>query len=193
MPTTPATPAELALHPQRVRLADLEQMPDGDGTRYEILQGELIMTPAPSRSHMAVAARLANLVTPVLEGTRPDWSFAIQPINLALETDEVTIQCQPDLSIFDQPLETVVADEALLPVIVVEIVSPGNPENDYIRKVNAYAQLGIPEYWIVDPGNVAITYLALGAGTFDTHYTQIAASALLPGLTLIPKDLFAGI
>ncbi len=87
--------------------------------------------------------------------------MAIQPINLEYETDAVTYQCQPDLCVFDQPLEAVVADETLQPVIVIEIVSPGNPENDYIWKVEAYARMGIPEYWIVDPGNRAITFLRL--------------------------------
>ncbi len=183
----------LAQIQRRMRLADLETLPPDDGIRYEILQGKLIMTPAPRRSHMAVATRLVTAISSVLSAALPDWSLAVQPINLELETETVTYQCQPDLSIFDQPLATVAADESLLPVIVLEIVSPGNPENDYIRKVDAYAQMGIPEYWIVDPGNLAVTYLALVTGAYGAHYAQITASALLPDLTLIPADLFAGL
>ena len=119
--------------------------------------------------------------------------MAIQPINLEYETDAVTYQCQPDLSVFDQPLEAVVADETLQPVIVIEIVSPGNPENDYIWKVEAYARMGIPEYWIVDPGNVAITFLRLIIGAQANQYEQRPASGLLSELTIAPTDLFAGI
>lgn len=151
------------------------------------------MTPAPRRSHMAIAARLVNLISPLLTADAPNWSMAIQPINLEYETDEVTFQCQPDLCVFDQPLEAVVADETLQPVIVIEIVSPGNPENDYIWKVEAYARMGTPEYWIVDPGNVAITFLSLVTGAQANHYEQTRASGLLPGLTVTPEQLFAGI
>ena len=119
--------------------------------------------------------------------------MAIQPINLEYETDAVTYQCQPDLSVFDQPLEAVVADETLQPVIVIEIVSPGNPENDYIWKVEAYARMGIPEYWIVDPGNDAVTFLLLTTEPQDAHYVQISASSLLPALNIIPAEIFAGL
>ena len=151
------------------------------------------MTPAPRRSHMAVAARLVNLIGPRLVADARNWSMAIQPINLEYETDAVTDQCQPDLSVFDQPLEAVVADETLQPVIVIEIVSPGNPENDYIWKVEAYARMGIPEYWIVDPGNDAVTFLLLTTEPQDAHYVQISASSLLPALKIIPTEVFAGL
>jgi Uma2 family endonuclease len=183
----------LAWRSPHVRLADLDRLSTDDTLRYEILKGELVVTPAPRRSHMAVAARLVNLIGRQLVTDSRNWSMAIQPINLAYETDEVTYQCQPDLSVFNQPLEAVVADESLQPVIVIEIVSPGNPENDYIWKVEAYARMGMPEYWIVDPGNVAITFLRLITGAQANHYEQIPASGLLPGLTVVPDQLFAGI
>lgn len=188
-PTAP----ELTRRAPRVHLADLNNLPANNGLRYEILKGALVVTPAPRRSHMAVAARLVNLISPLLAADLQNWSMAIQPINLAYETDAVTYQCQPDLCVFDQPLEAVAADEFLQPVIVIEIVSPGNPENDYIWKVEAYAHMGIPEYWSVDPGNVAITFLRLSPAAPGNHYEQIPASGLLPGLTVLPAQLFAGI
>ena len=187
------TASGLAWRSPRVRLVDLEHLSVDGNLRYEILKGELVVTPAPRRSHMAVAARLVNLIGPRLVADARNWSMAIQPINLAYETDAVTYQCQPDLSVFDQPLEAVVADETLQPVIVIEIVSPGNPENDYIWKVEAYARMGIPEYWIVDPGNVAVTFLRLIIDAQANQYEQIPASGLLPELTITPAHLFARI
>ena len=187
------TASGLAWRSPRVRLVDLEHLSVDGNLRYEILKGELVVTPAPRRSHMAIAARLVNLIGPRLVADARNWSMAIQPINLEYETDAVTYQCQPDLSVFDQPLEAVVADETLQPVIVIEIVSPGNPENDYIWKVEAYARMGIPEYWIVDPGNDAVTFLLLTTAPQDAHYVQIPASSLLPALKIIPTEVFAGL
>ena len=187
------TASGLAWRSPRVRLVDLDHLSVDGNLRYEILKGELVVTPAPRRSHMAVAARLVNLIGPRLVADARNWSMAIQPINLEYETDAVTYQCQPDLCVFDQPLEAVVADETLQPVIVIEIVSPGNPENDYIWKVEAYARMGIPEYWIVDPGNRAITFLRRITDAQGNQYELIPASGLLPALTVAPADLFAGI
>ena len=53
--------------------------------------------------------------------------------------------------------------------------------------------MGIPEYWIVDPGNVAITFLRLIIGAQANQYEQRPASGLLSELTIAPTDLFAGI
>jgi Uma2 family endonuclease len=175
------------------RLADLAHFPSEDGLRYEILAGELVVSPAPGRKHGAVACRLIEVLLFVLKRQQPQWCLMAQPINLQLESGETTYHCEPDLSIFDRPLETVVADETLLPVIVVEIVSPGNPENDYVRKVEAYAAFGIPEYWIVDPGNQGVTFLALVETVQGSHFTSVERSGFLPGVTLEPTTLFAGL
>ena len=172
---------------RRYYLADLETFPSEDGYRYEIIEGELIVTPAPGRAHGAVATRLSDLIHAAL--TRTQWSYIGQPINLEIESEETTYHCEPDMSIFDQPVEAIVGDDSIFPVIVIEIVSPGNPNNDYVRKVGAYASLGIPEYWIVDPRNRAITFLTLE----DKTYQQIDRSVRLPDFNLPLEELFAGL
>jgi Uma2 family endonuclease len=172
---------------RRYFLADLDSFPSEDGYRYEIIQGELIVTPSPGRPHGAVATRLSNLLRTTL--TETQWAYIGQPINLEIESKETTYHCEPDLSIFDRPMGEIVDDESIFPVIVIEIVSPGNPNNDYVRKVGAYAALGIPEYWIVDPRNRAITLLTLE----NAAYRQIDRSMLLPNVDLSPDELFAGL
>ena len=175
------------------RLVDLAYFPSEDGLRYEILAGELVVSPAPGRKHGAVAGRLIEILQSALKRLQPQWCLMSQPINLQLESEDITYHCEPDLSIFDRPLEAVVADDTLLPVIVIEIVSPGNPENDYVRKVEAYRAFGIPEYWIVDPGNRGVTYLALVATAQGQHFVPVERSGFLPEVALEPAILFAGL
>ncbi len=181
-----------ALPAKRYRLADLSSFPTEDGYRYEIVDGELIVTPAPARPHGIIASRIAYAVTHYFQEHKPEWSLIAQPISLEWETEDVTYHCEPDITIFDQSFDAVLEDTALLPVIVIEIVSPGNPENDYVRKVNAYADIGIPEYWIVDSRHRTITFLALTTAGSQRHYAKIDESQLLPETELVLDEIFAG-
>ncbi|MBX3053761.1 MAG: Uma2 family endonuclease [Caldilineaceae bacterium] len=178
---------------KRYRLADLSDFPTEDGYRYEIIDGELIVTPAPARRHAALAVRLTRLLSQALDKQQPGWCLITQPFVLETETETTTHHCEPDLGIFAQPLETFVSDEELLPAIVIEIVSPGNPENDYVRKVTAYAAIGIPEYWIVDSRHRTITFLALTTTGQQRHYAKIEHSQLLPETELALDEIFAGL
>lgn len=178
---------------KRYRLADLLDFPTEDGYRYEIIDGELIVTPAPARIHGIIASRIAYAITHYFQEHKPEWSLIAQPISLEWETEDVTYHCEPDISIFDQSFDAVLEDTALLPVIVIEIVSPGNPENDYVRKVNAYADIGIPEYWIVDSRHRTITCLALTTTGRQRHYAKIDSSQLLPETELVLDEIFAGL
>lgn len=185
--------ASRALPDKRYRLADVSSFPTEDGYRYEIVDGELIVTPAPARRHAALAVRLTMLLSQALDKQQPEWCLITQPFVLETETETTTHHCEPDLGIFDQSLETFVSDDDLLPVIVVEIVSPGNPENNYVRKVNAYADFGIPEYWIVDSRHRTITFLELTTTGSQRHYAKIDNSQLLPDNELVLDEIFAGL
>ncbi len=78
--------------------------------------------------------------------------------------------------------------------LVVEIVSPDDPERDTTVKRGDYAEAGIPEYWIVDPGSESVTVLRLE----DEHYVEqgvfrrgaIASSALLDGFVIDVSAVF---
>jgi len=178
---------------KRYRLADVPTFPTENGYRYEIIDGELIVTPAPARPHAALAVRLTLWLSQILSQQHPDWCLITQPFSLEAETETTTYHCEPDLGVFDQPLEAFVSDEKLLPVIVIEIVSPGNPENDYVRKVTAYAAIGIPEYWIVDSRHRTITFLELTTKGSQRHYAKIDNSQLLPDNELVLDEIFAGL
>ena len=78
--------------------------------------------------------------------------------------------------------------------LVMEVVSPDDPQRDLVTKRREYAQAGIPEYWIVNPLDETITVLALRDGTYAEHGifargTQ-ATSALIPGFAVAVSDVF---
>ena len=80
--------------------------------------------------------------------------------------------------------------------LVVEVVSPDDPDRDYITKRADYAEAAIPEYWIVDPRQSLITVLTLTGDTYTTHGEfhpgDIATSPLLPGFTADVTQVLEG-
>jgi Uma2 family endonuclease len=77
--------------------------------------------------------------------------------------------------------------------LVVEIVSPDDPERDTKIKRADYAEAGIPEYWIVDPEGQMITVLQLAGEAYAEHNIfrrgETASSALLNGFVLSVNDI----
>ncbi|GAA3060116.1 hypothetical protein GCM10020229_84740 [Kitasatospora albolonga] len=143
MSIDPATYARLR------EIADkLPQVP-GIG-KIEIANGEIVMMMSPVRRHELAVLRLARQLDAQLPGTHPGFvAFA----GADLEDVGLGRLRRPDLMVFaEQALEG--EQPALLPhevLLVVEVVSRSNPENDYEDKVHDYAAMGIPHYLLVDP------------------------------------------
>ncbi|MFI5532310.1 Uma2 family endonuclease [Kitasatospora sp. NPDC051853] len=126
----------------------LPQMP-GIG-KIEIANGEIVMMMSPVRRHELAVIRLSRQLNTQLSATHPGY---IAHAGADLEDVGLGRLRRPDLMVF---AETAMESEqpALLPhevLLVVEIVSRSNPENDYDAKVHDYAAMGIPHYLLVDP------------------------------------------
>jgi Uma2 family endonuclease len=127
-----------------------------DGRRYEIIEGDLYVTPAPSSMHQTVSRRLQFALMSQLEATGIAMVFNAPFDVIMAETSVV----QPDLAIIRQSRRGSISKRGLegIPDVAIEIISPTTRGNDAILKKAAYARAGIPEYWIVDPdlGHVEI-------------------------------------
>lgn len=126
-------------------VADLEAMPD-DGHRYELIDGVLIVTPAPGTAHQrAVVALLRSLADACPSGAGLEVLVAPYEVVLADDTS-----VQPDLLVARRDQLT---DRCLpaAPVLAVEILSPNNPKYDLDVKRDRYQRAGVPSYWVVDP------------------------------------------
>jgi Uma2 family endonuclease len=171
--TVTAFPPARPKHGGPWTLEDLLDLPD-DGNRYEILDGSLLVSPPPQLTHVYSNQELTNLLTrqvpPHLYVTSANAGVTIRPGRTYLVPELVVVP----RSIFATEARTADPTDVLL---VVEVLSPGNPRRDLITKRRAYAAAGIPQYWIVDPRKRTMAVLTLdGSGE---HYVESAV--LRPG------------
>jgi len=115
--------------------------------RYEILDGELFVTPAPSPLHQRVSKRLQRQLEEFFETSGHGEVFNA-PIDVILSNHDVV---QPDLVVVLDP--TRISSRAIegAPTLLVEVLSPSSRKTDKSTKAKRYAALGVRHYWIVDP------------------------------------------
>ena len=132
--------------------AELQRLPD-DGNRYEVLDGELLVTPLPAGPHQRAAVRLTVWVSTYCD--RHGIGFVVAPGPVPHGDNEL----QPDIAIFLDPTVPFEAnwDRYPLASLVVEVLSPSTRRRDLGSKRAAYLRWGIPEYWIVDTEQRQIT------------------------------------
>lgn len=127
----------------------LDALPD-DGQRYEIIDGELFVTPAPSDVHQLVAAEFWRRLRDYMRPT--DIGRALLSPADVRKPDRKRNRVQPDVFVVrlqdgGRPPYPYDLSDMLL---VVEVLSPGNPIYDYQVKRELYLSNGVPEYWIVN-------------------------------------------
>ncbi len=119
-----------------------------DGNRYEVVHGELLVTPAPRPRHQLVLQRLLVLLHGYLEGAPRRAEVFPSPADISWGEE---LLVQPDL--FVVPRDQVTNDwssyRSLL--LAVEIVSPTTGRADRVVKRRLYQQHNVATYWIVDP------------------------------------------
>lgn len=119
-----------------------------EGLLAQLIDGELIMSPAPTPKHQRVLRELLYL----LEDLKLKGEFFFSPIDLYINHKNVL---QPDLVLVSDSQKHIVTERGIegAPTLVVEVVSPSNGFLDRNTKKRKYLELGVKEYWIVDPGN----------------------------------------
>lgn len=160
-------------------------LPD-DGRRYEILAGELAVTPAPTPRHQEALGNLfAQLHAHV--GARGLGKVYVAPIDVILARTSVV---EPDLVFVRAERLALVSDRGIegSPDLIVEVLSPTTEARDRGVKQELYARFGVPHYWLLDTEARRLTAYEL-AGTTYRQVAERTATAeftptLFPGLTL---------
>ena len=166
---------------------DLEGMPD-DGRRHELVEGVLVVTPAPGAAHQDCVLNLAVLLRETLP---PDLKVMLSPFDWVAGADTVF---QPDLlvarraDVGPQRLEHA-------PVLVVEVLSRSTRLVDLGLKRAAYAEAGVPAYWVVDPDEPGLTAFRLAGTAYEVEASvtgdePFEAGAPCP-VTVVPAQLSA--
>jgi Uma2 family endonuclease len=157
-----------------------------DGLRYEILDGDLEMTPAPSPRHQAVSRNLQRLLDRHVTDNRLGCIYDA-PIDVILAPTTIV---QPDLLFLAAARQHLVSERAIEgpPDLIVEILSPSTARMDQVAKAALYARFGVTCYWIVDPAARTVEIHTLTDGSYRlaaTHAgTERFSAPPLPGLTI---------
>jgi Uma2 family endonuclease len=144
---------------------DLDSMPD-DGRRYELVDGTLVVTPAPSPRHQRAVARLHLILA---KGCPPDLDVLFAPLDVVLTDDTVL---QPDLLVARRS-DFTDRDLPVVPLLAVEVLSASTRRVDLTLKRSRFQAAGCPSYWVVDPDEPSVTAWDLHGG----QYVEVAHAA----------------
>ena len=163
-----------------------------DGRRYEIVNGVLIMAPAPSPEHQSIAVRIAYYMFPFIDLAGIGKLFTA-PIDVDLGPKNVF---QPDLVVVLNAHLDRVAEKKIIgaPDLVVEVASPSTAAYDRLTKYDVYARAGVTEYWIVKPTRRTVEVLVLEHGEYRSLgvFSEQATlpSRAIPGLSVRVEQFF---
>jgi Uma2 family endonuclease len=166
-------------------------LPD-DGQRYEIVNGVLVMAPAPSPAHQDIVGEIYACLRTQVKLTGLGRVF-MGPLDVVLGPKNVF---QPDvLVVLNAHLDRIQAKKMVgAPDLVVEVVSPGSGVMDRIAKYAVYAHAGIPEYWFVKPEKQTVEVFVLEDGEYRSlgifGGQQTLPSRVVPGLPVRVEQFF---
>ena len=165
--------------------ADLESMPD-DGRRYELVDGCLLVTPAPSPPHQTAVLELAVLLRGV---TPPDAQVFVAPLAVVPAGDT---ELQPDVLVARRR-ELTAKELAGSPLLAVEVLSRHTRSFDLGAKRERYERAGTLAYWVFDPQAVRLRAWDLRAGAYaevaDVSGDEAYAATVPFAVTVIPAAL----
>lgn len=149
-------------------------MPD-DRNRYEIIDGELIVSPSPTVTHQKVSKRLLHAIMLHVESTGAGIVFAA-PLDLILSSTRVV---QPDLVVIRPERRSLITERGIEggPDLIIEIISPSTERTDRELKRKLYAAEGVTEYWLVDPRAHTMEILTLDVVQGESVYRTVARAA----------------
>ncbi|GAA1614464.1 Uma2 family endonuclease [Kribbella sancticallisti] len=164
---------------------DLDRIPD-DGHRYELIDGALIMTPAPTRRHQRAVAALYRLL---FAAAPPELEVLFAPFDVVISADTVI---QPDVLVAHRA-DFTERDLPKAPLLAVEVLSPSTKGVDLMLKWAKLEAAGCTAYWVVDPDTPSLIAWEMRDGA----YAQVAkvtgdevARLTVPfDVTLVPADL----
>jgi Uma2 family endonuclease len=179
----------MAVTARRFTVDEVLSWPD-DGNRYELVDGVLIVTPAPVPIHQVVAVRL---VTAIGRRVPEGLGFYVgSPGEILIRPD---LKMEPDVLVFRTPSLHRKWEEIHDHYLAVEVFSPSSRITDREVKRNAYLQVGVKEVWLVDPKE-KIVFVSRQDGTLDQPHDRVLPWRLPSGPSMDPialDEIFGGL
>ena len=163
-----------------------------DDKRYELIEGELLMTPSPVTKHQRISVKLNFALTKFLtENNLGEVLHA--PLDVYFDNENVV---QPDILFISKERLNIIGEKNVqgAPDLVIEIISESTAYRDLVQKKKLYAKFGVKEYWIVIPEESSIEIYTLKDNTYQPYKTyskdDILESFFLKDLRVTLKEIF---
>lgn len=174
-----------------ITVEDYRAMPEGP-PYYQLIDGELIMSPSPNRYHQDIAGNVVRILDAFVRSQSLGRIY-FAPMDVYLSDVDVV---QPDVLFVSNANRHLLADDGIHggPDLVVEIISPSNGQLEKRRKRPLYARHGVKEEWLIDPHLEQIhrydftSDVAKPVRVIDSE--ESFETPLLPGLVVNAADIF---
>ncbi len=170
---------------------EFRRLPD-DGKRYELIHGEVHLTPSPTTKHQFALQNLSRSLDPFVFKHRLGEIF-VAPLDVRLSRDTAV---QPDPIFISNSRARIIKENYIdgAPDLVVEILSPSTAAHDRATKLALYAEAGVPEVWLLETVAKTVEVLKLQGKKYlvDSALAgeQKLTSSQFPGWELPLTDLF---
>ncbi len=170
--------------PRHYTYADLERLP-ADRKRYEIIGGDLIVSPSPNVLHQRIVGTLFAQLHAFASSV--GGQAFVAPLDVVFADDDIV---EPDVLYVAADRLEIIGEKNLrgAPSLVIEVLSPSSYDTDPGEKLALYARYGVPEYWIVDPRTRSIVAHADPNNRFyvrhETAHSGCLRAFTIEGLTL---------
>ena len=182
----------MAVQSRSLTYADLLEIRETRDERFELIAGEIVVTPSPSLMHQLVVHRVAVVFDRSI--VEPGLGLVLEaPFDVYLDEHNTF---QPDVMVVLRDRKAIAESTKLMaaPNLVVEVVSPSNVKRDRGTNRDLYAAHGTPEHWLVDADYRQVTVSSNPRdGRYRTEITfdDVAVSATIPGVSVDLNSLFA--
>jgi Uma2 family endonuclease len=152
--------------PTKTTMEVFKMLPEG--TRCELIDGIIYMSPAPTSTHQSLIVTLTGLFFNFVNSTKSGKIF-IGPIDVYLDNRKNAFQ--PDLLFVASDNEAIIREDGIYgtPDLVIEILSPGTKSFDLTKKKKVYEKSGVREYWAIDPQ----TKIAIGFQLIEKKFQEL--------------------
>ncbi|MEP9409928.1 MAG: Uma2 family endonuclease [Candidatus Brocadia sp.] len=163
-----------------------------DEKRYELINGELLMTPSPITIHQRISRKLGFVLEKFITENNLGELFDA-PYDVYFDDENVV---QPDLLFISKDRLHIIGEKNVqgAPDLVIEIISENSAYRDMVLKKKLYAKFGVKEYWIVIPEGEEIEIYTLKDYTYQLYKAYCKDSTfespLLKGLKIGLLDIF---
>lgn len=182
--------AQTTLEKKKYTYEDYIKTPEDK--RYELLEGDLLMTPSPIPNHQRISRELLIRLSLFIKEHHLGEVF-YAPCDVYLDDENVV---QPDILFIAKDRLNIIGEKNIqgAPDLVIEIISEDSAYRDLVQKKKLYAKFGVKEYWIVIPDEAMVEVYNLKKNRFEllATYSKDAAieSSILKGLMIEIKEIF---